>query len=56
MNEELRLEEIGGQIEERQPKVVIPWEKIDEWIAGLSFKAEADPGRVELADPGDRRN
>lgn len=43
---------------ERSPKVEIPWEEIDKWIASLSFDEEDEESdrRHLTLDAGVRRN
>ena len=40
---------------EEGPKVNIPWEKIDEWIATIEIRDEPER-EARVVDPGDRRN
>jgi len=51
---------IAPQAEARpEAKVRIPWEKIDEWLAGVCLEEEGQPKcrkRIRVLDPGDRRN
>lgn len=53
LDEQLKM--IEPQVEKRQAKVKIPWDKIDEWIANLSDVGQA-PQSAPAVDPGDRRN
>ena len=54
LEEELERGLVLGE-PEQGPKVNIPWDKIDEWIASLDAKSE-DKGEAKVVDPGDRRN
>ncbi len=40
---------------EQGPKIRIPWDKIDEWIATLDLRDEGE-SEAKVMDPGDRRN
>ena len=40
---------------EQVSKVSIPWEKIDEWIAGIDLDEGKAP-EPKVVDPGERRN
>jgi hypothetical protein len=52
MDEE--LEKIISTVKpEQEPKVSIPWDKIDEWIATIDLKEKGEP---KVIDPGARRN
>jgi len=55
----IELEAIEPVENEAAPRVEIPWEEIDKWIASLSFdqdQEEKRPRRKFELDAGDRRN
>lgn len=48
------FDEITAPVQEKGPKVKIPWDKIDEWIETVDLRGDDQPTTV--LDPGDRRN